>query len=68
MFGFGKLIQEKRKEQNLTKKALARLAGCTDTAIGHWETGKRKPSLEMADKILKALGESMTIGTERRTK
>lgn len=61
-----KIITEERKKQNLSRCELAHKVGCSDMAIYYWETGKKIPSIEMADKILRELGVSMAIGAPRK--
>lgn len=58
----GKLIEKERIKSNITKSKLAKMVGCTSRAIHYWENGKRSISLENADKVLKALGTTITIG------
>ena len=58
------LIDEGRNKQGMSKAELAQLIGCTQRAIRYWERGERSISLDMADKALKALGLSATIGKD----
>ncbi len=62
----GKFIEQERKKQGISRYALAKKAGVTSQAILYWERGKRKISLENAEKICKALGISITIGAEEQ--
>ena len=56
---YGKRLQEIRKAQGVTQVDLAKLSGVTQAVITHYETGKRTPTLERADKLAKALGVSL---------
>lgn len=56
------IIREERIKQGMSQRELARRIGCTGRAIGYWEAGVKTPSLDLADKTLKALGISLTIG------
>lgn len=60
----GKVNATKRTKKNMSRGTLAIKAGCTSRAIEYWEKGKRGISLEYADKIFKALGETITIGAK----
>jgi predicted ATPase/DNA-binding XRE family transcriptional regulator len=52
---FGQWLQQRRKALDLTQCALAQLAGCTDEAIRKIETGKRRPSRRLAERLADAL-------------
>lgn len=60
----GKIIEKERKKQHLSKYKLAKMAGVTETAIRYWESGERTMNISSADKVLKALGVTVTIGKE----
>ena len=45
-----------RKQERLTMKDLADLSGVSESAIGMYETGKRKPSFEVLLRLSEALG------------
>lgn len=64
----GKIIEKERKNRNISKTNLAKMTGFTTRAIDYWENGQRGISLEYADKILKALGITLTIGVENNKK
>lgn len=57
-----KMIKEERQRQGLSRQALAEAANVTVRAICYWESGKRKMSVESADRVFKALHLSVTIG------
>lgn len=48
-------IRKIRKAQKITMKQLGQMVGVTESAIGMYETGKRKPDYEMLLKISEAL-------------
>ncbi|WP_315074126.1 helix-turn-helix transcriptional regulator [uncultured Clostridium sp.] len=60
----GLMIATERTKNNLSTKKLAEAVGCSSRAIEYWESGKRKISLENADKIFKALGKTLIIGVK----
>ncbi len=60
----GLMIAIERTKNNLSTKKLAEAVGCSSRAIEYWESGKRKISLENADKIFKALGKTLIIGVK----
>ncbi|WP_315072573.1 helix-turn-helix transcriptional regulator [uncultured Clostridium sp.] len=60
----GLMIATERTKNNLSTKKLAEAIGCSSRAIEYWESGKRKISLENADKIFKALGKTLIIGVK----
>ena len=51
----GKFIQEKRKEKNLTQKALAEKLGVTDRAVSKWERGIGCPDVSILEILSKEL-------------
>ena len=64
----GKILQEEREKQRLSKKQLAKMANVSDTIISYWESGKREMTVKNADKIFKALGVVISIGGEKDAK
>lgn len=44
-------IKQLRKESHLTQEELAKELRVSKGAVGNWETGTRKPSLEMLDEM-----------------
>ncbi|MEE0061526.1 MAG: helix-turn-helix transcriptional regulator [Acutalibacteraceae bacterium] len=60
---FARILSENRKLNNLTQKELAEKTGFTVRAIQYWEKGTKNISLENADKLLKALGVEVEIGS-----
>lgn len=58
----GKIMKEERIRQGLSQQELAEVAGVSKRAIAYWETGKRKMSVESADKIFRNLHKEIVIG------
>jgi len=52
---FGRKIQKRRLAIGLTQENLADKANLSRTHMGHIEQGRRSPSLEVLNKIAKAL-------------
>lgn len=59
---YGKIIKEERIRQGMSQLQLAEKIGYTPRSILYWEKGKRRMTLESADKVFKALHISMQIG------
>ena len=53
-------IREERKRVGLTMKQLGDIVGVAESAISHYETGKRQPNHETMLKISETLG--VTVG------
>jgi transcriptional regulator with XRE-family HTH domain len=51
----GKIIENKRKEKNLTQKELAELLGISNTAISKWENGNNLPDISMLAPLAETL-------------
>lgn len=51
----GKKIQRRRKELGYTQEELAELVKLSRTHMGHIEQGRKSPSLEVLEKIARAL-------------
>lgn len=62
----GLLIARERIRNNLSREKLAQKVGCTAKAIKYWEEGRRKISLENANKILEALKINIIIGINEK--
>lgn len=56
------------KEQKMSKRELAEKIGCTTRHIYYWQNGERSISIDMADKALKVLGVSCTLGVDKEEK
>ena len=52
----GEKIKNERLAAGLSRKKLAKLAGCTDTAVRFWETGQRMPKVKQLQGLADALG------------
>ena len=65
----GKLIQEIRKEKELTQMSLADKLGVTDRAVSKWERGKSFPDVSMLRPLAEVLGVSVSelLDGERRS-
>lgn len=46
-------LREIRKQQGMTAQVLAEKLGISQGAISHYETGRRKPSIDMVVKMSK---------------
>lgn len=53
----GKILKETRIKKGMTQAALAEKAGVTIRSITYWENGKKKMTVDSADKVFCALGE-----------
>ncbi len=65
----GKLIQELRKEKDMTQMSLAEKLGVTDRAVSKWERGKSFPDVSMLRPLAETLGVSVSelLDGERRS-
>src|SRR5512142_1862964 len=59
---FGEWVAKRRKALDLTQEALARLVGCSHSAIRKIESGDRRPSRQIAE----LLAERLEIPSEQR--
>lgn len=50
---FSENIKKLRESEGLTQKDLAKKIGVTYQTIGHWETGRRKPTFDKLIKLSK---------------
>ncbi|QJU39036.1 helix-turn-helix transcriptional regulator [Serratia marcescens] len=48
-------LREVREAASVSQTALAEMVGCSQGAIGHYEAGRRTPSLMMCRELVKAL-------------
>jgi transcriptional regulator with XRE-family HTH domain len=55
----GQRIARFRKARGLARAELAERVGTSETYIGHWETGYRRPSMESCITLADALGVSL---------
>lgn len=56
----GKMIKNAREHQGLSMNALARMSGVPQSSISEVESGRRQPSIESVERIVKALGFSLS--------
>lgn len=56
------LIENTLKEKKMPKGELAVAIGCNRRTVYYWFEGKRKLSIDMADKILNFLGITVKLG------
>lgn len=61
---FAQILSKNRKLNGLSQRKLAEKSGFTVRAIQYWEKGTKSISLENADKLLKALGIEITLGSK----
>ena len=54
-------IIQARKEKNLTQKELAELVGTKQSNISRLESGNYNPSLELLNKIARAIGKELEV-------
>lgn len=62
MTNLGMILKDERVKKGLSQEKLAEMAGVTKRAIIYWENGKRKMSVESADKVFKVLNVTINIG------
>lgn len=58
------LIIEEMRTQGISYREFARRIGCSKATIEYWKNGDRNLSVAMADRALRELGISITIGKE----
>ena len=61
MNNFRKWLLEEMGKRNMSGTQLADMIGCAPRTIWHYQCGDRSPRLEVAEKILDALGFRMEI-------
>ena len=61
-----KILKEERVKQGISQQQLADMTGVTKRAISYWETGRRKMTVDSADKIFKALHVSIILGEQMK--
>lgn len=59
------IILKERKKQEIPKEVLASEIGCSTRLINYWERGERGISIDMADRTMKFLGITCTIGEKK---
>ncbi|MBC5712353.1 helix-turn-helix transcriptional regulator [Hungatella sp. L12] len=58
----GEYLREQRIGKGISHEKLAKAAGVSKRSLIYWEQGEKDISLDNADKVLKALNASLTIG------
>lgn len=58
----GMFVRQAISERKISKAELSRRIGCTTRAIDYWQNGERNMSLENADKLLRTLDITISIG------
>lgn len=64
---FAEFLKNMREQKNMSKSKLASLTGITITAITNYETGKRNPSIDVANKICEVLNVQFVLGEKNET-
>ena len=54
----GRLIEQMRKEKNMTQADLADAVGVSKQAVSNWERGKRCPDVTLIEDLSRVLGVS----------
>ena len=62
----GEAIKELRNEKGLTIRELATRAGVSESGLYRWENGERVPSIDVYNRIIKALGADIVVIRSRR--
>ena len=62
-----KLIKKEREKQGISIRSFAKKMGCTHRSISYWDKCEKVMTLEMADRALKVLRITVTIGKEKNT-
>lgn len=57
---FGERLKQLRKQRSISQQELSRISNVSNGFISELETGKKRPSLETAEKLSKALGVAIT--------
>ncbi len=57
---FAEIIRHRRLQLGLSQEALAEAAGIHHTYVGLLERGKRKPTLDVAERLALALGKKLS--------
>ena len=56
---FGSWVKQRRKALDLTQQDLARFVGCSESAILKFESGKRRPSKQITERLARAIGKEV---------
>jgi len=55
------IVREARRRAGLTQAALAEKAGVAKSTVGRIESGARKPSVELVERLARAAGLEVTV-------
>ena len=58
----GQLLRHMRKSRGMTLAELGEKTGHAGSTISQWETGRRIPTIETFDQLIKALGADIYVG------
>lgn len=58
----GEQMREARFDAEMTQKAVARRLFVSPRTVREWESGRRKPTVELLDRYLKIVKGSITLG------
>ena len=61
---FEAILKDLMDKQERTKQSIAQEAGITTRLLNYYLRGERKPTLATADRLLRAMGKTLTIGGE----
>jgi transcriptional regulator with XRE-family HTH domain len=61
----GELIRDARRRHRLSQRSLALRSGASQAWISRLERGEVSPSVESLDRLLLAMGESLSLRAER---
>jgi transcriptional regulator with XRE-family HTH domain len=67
---FAEVLRRRREQKGMSQEALAEAAGVHHTYVGLVERGKRKPTLDVAERLARGLGKklsSLIAAAERLT-
>ena len=62
---FGEVLRIARKKRGITQQKLADMTGFTARVISYWETDRHEISLKNADIVAKALGITISVGSNK---
>jgi transcriptional regulator with XRE-family HTH domain len=57
---FAEIVRRRREQKGLSQEALAEAAGVHHTYVGLVERGRRKPTLDVAERLALALGKKLS--------
>lgn len=60
------VLREARRDAGISQRALARLARTSQARISRIESGREDPSVQTLQRLLRACGRDLILGTEER--